>query len=270
MQVRGVSSDIPAPARAIAGIGRVLLWSGGSLWIGRDAGRAQAHSHHAIQISLALSGKVRLRSADRDIWSDYVGAIVRPHHRHQFDGCGETVAQVFVEPETFPGRVLLERYRGSPIHELPEAVFELFALPLRRAFSDRATNEVLVAIARRSLADLCGGDFPETRTDPRVSHAIEFVRSRLSSRISLAEAAAVAHLSPSRFRHLFVAQTGISFRAYLLWARVEAAVGTALGGRSWTEAAHLWGFADSAHLSRTCRRMFGISPASLIGEPSRN
>jgi AraC family transcriptional regulator len=27
-----------------------------------------------------------------------------------------------------------------------------------------------------------------------------------------------------------------------------------------------FGFADSAHLSRTCRRMFGIAPATLVRE----
>ncbi|MEO7402631.1 MAG: AraC family transcriptional regulator, partial [Burkholderiales bacterium] len=104
----------------------------------------------------------------------------------------------------------------------------------------------------------------ELSVDPRITRAIAFVRARLSSSVSLAEAARVAHLSPSRFRHLFVAQTGISFRAYLLWARVESAVGAAMGGLSWTEAAQNCGFADSAHLTRTCRRMFGIAPSMLI------
>ena len=80
------------------------------------------------------------------------------------------------------------------------------------------------------------------------------------------EAAGIANLSPSRFRHLFVAQTGVSFRAYLLWARVETAVAAAMAGKSWTAAAHDAGFADSAHLSRTCRRMFGIAPAALVRE----
>jgi AraC-like DNA-binding protein len=89
------------------------------------------------------------------------------------------------------------------------------------------------------------------------------MRARLQSSVSLAGAAAQAHLSPSRFRHLFVAQTGVSFRAYLLWARVESAIGAGMSGRSWTEAAQEAEFADSAHLSRTCRRMFGIAPGML-------
>jgi AraC-like DNA-binding protein len=38
---------------------------------------------------------------------------------------------------------------------------------------------------------------------------------------------------------------------------------TAMAGGSWTAAAQESGFADSAHLSRTCRRMFGIAPSML-------
>jgi AraC-like DNA-binding protein len=47
-------------------------------------------------------------------------------------------------------------------------------------------------------------------------------------------------------------------------ARVESAIGAGMAGRSWTAAAQDAGFADSAHLSRTCRRMFGIAPAMLV------
>jgi AraC-like DNA-binding protein len=82
--------------------------------------------------------------------------------------------------------------------------------------------------------------------------------------MSLAEAAALAHLSPSRFRHLFVAETGTTFRAYVLWVRIQHAIVDMMAGRSWTDAAHAAGFADSAHLNRTFRRMFGISPSMLV------
>lgn len=78
--------------------------------------------------------------------------------------------------------------------------------------------------------------------------------------------AATVHLSPSRLRHLFVQETGTTYRGYVLWLRINRAVVEMMDGRSWTEAAHETGFADSAHLSRTFRRMFGISPAMLIRE----
>jgi hypothetical protein len=40
----------------------------------------------------------------------------------------------------------------------------------------------------------------------------------------------------------------------------------AFQGRSWTEAAHDAGFADAAHLTRTCRRMIGLAPSMLVPE----
>ena len=77
------------------------------------------------------------------------------------------------------------------------------------------------------------------------------------------DGAALVGLSPGRTRHLFVQQTGLPFRTYLLWLRLNRAVELYAGGASLTEAAHAAGFSDSAHLSRTFHRMFGIAAASL-------
>lgn len=253
-----------ATSKPIVGIGRVLLWSGGSLWIGRAAGRAEAHAHHAIQISMGLTGRLSLRG-DEQPWREHSVAMVRPHQRHQFDGKGETVAQIFVEPETAQGRALLQQADAAAgIVDLPSQAIQPLLTELLAEFDGDAPDEELVAISHRLIAAWCGQALPALNVDPRVSRAIDFVRARLAEPVTLAQAAAAAHLSPSRFRHLFIAQTGLSFRAYLLWARVEAAVGAAMGGVSWTEAAQDWGFADSAHLSRTCRRMFGIAPTMLV------
>jgi len=253
------------PRRAVAGIGRVLLWSGGSLWIGRDTGRIDAHAHHAIQIALTMDSHFRMAAGDGD-WRDHRGAVVMPHRRHRFDGCGQRTAMIFVEPETAQGRVLLERYGASDVTDMPLDTAETLVAPLRAAYLAAAAKDALIARAHDAIAALAGRGSAEGGVDPRIGRAISWVRSRLGERMSLNDAAAIAHLSPSRFRHLFVAQTGVSFRAYVLWARVGAAVGAALNGQSWTAAAQEAGFADSAHLSRTCRRMFGIAPANLVEE----
>jgi AraC family transcriptional regulator len=272
-----------APRRAVAGVGRVLLWSGGSLWIGRQAGRVERHAHHAVQVTLALDTPFRLRgdaagtadaadaadgadAADAAEWREHRGAIVMPNHAHEFDGCGGAALHLFVAPETAQGRVLLERHGAAAITDLPGDIADELASALRHAHARHEPDDALEALARQAIAALAGPVPPVHGVDPRIDRAIAWVRQRLDAPVSLADAAAVAHLSPSRFRHLFVAQTGISFRAYLLWARVQTAVGAAMGGQSWTAAAQHAGFADSAHLSRTCRRMFGIAPVTLVRE----
>jgi AraC family transcriptional regulator len=255
-----------APRRPIAGVGQVLLWSGGSLWLGRDAGRVETHAHHAIQIALAMDSHLRMATGDGE-WREHRGAVVPPHLLHRFDGCGQRTAMLFVEPETAQGRAVLERYGTSTIADLPADIAEVLVAPFRSAYLARLGRDALIALGKDAVTAFAGHASVEGGVDPRIGRAIAWARSRLDGPIALKEAAEVAHLSPSRFRHLFVAQTGVSFRAYLLWARVESAVGAAMDGRSWTAAAQDAGFADSAHLSRTCRRMFGFAPAALVKEP---
>jgi AraC-like DNA-binding protein len=245
------------------GIGRVLLWSGGSLWIGRQTGRADEHAHHAIQIALAMRGSFAMDD-DRAGWREHRGAIVMPHRRHRFDGCGSDVATIFVEPEAAQGRTLLARYGGRGVTAIEPESIEPIVAPLRERFDRNSGDDALAAEARRAVSLLAGAGPAADRVDPRIERAIAWTHERLATPISLADVAAVAHLSPSRFRHLFVAQTGVSFRASLLWARVASAMASGMNGDSWTAAAQNAGFADSAHFSRTCRRMFGIAPAMLV------
>jgi AraC family transcriptional regulator len=259
------TSTATRPRRAVAGIGRVMLWSGGSLWIGREAGRVERHAHHAVQIALAMDSEFLMRE-DRADWRAHSGAVVMPHHPHEFDGRAGAVAQIFVEPETALGRAIMQRHAPETLADLPRDAAQALVSPLRAAYRARANDATLVELAQGAIAALAGPVPSPSAVDPRIGRVIAWVRERLDSPVSLTDAARVAHLSPSRMRHLFVAQTGVSFRAYLLWARVATAVGAAMAGQSWTAAAQQAGFADSAHLSRTCRRMFGIAPATLIRE----
>src|SRR5687767_14666675 len=80
-----------ASRRPVAGVGQVLLWGGGSLWVGRDAGRVESHAHHAIQVALAMDSTLRLATAGGE-WREHRGAVVPPHLPHRFDGWGQRTA----------------------------------------------------------------------------------------------------------------------------------------------------------------------------------
>jgi AraC family transcriptional regulator len=264
LAVAASGASMATTVKPIAGVGCIYFWSGGSLWIGRDAGRGHPHSHHAIQITLALEGCFRLREREGDAWSEFQGAAVLPHCRHQFDGCGTSIAQIFVEPETAPGRALQHRFEGASITALPVETLGGMVSLLRAHCHAAASDEASIEAAQSALALLAGSVAPAAAADARVAKAIAHIQARLGGALSLGDVAAVVHLSPSRFRHLFMEQTGSVFRAYVLWLRLNVAIRAAMAGRTWTAAAHEAGFADSAHLSRTFRRMFGIAPAMLI------
>lgn len=99
--------------------------------------------------------------------------------------------------------------------------------------------------------------------DPRVAAAVRRIDARPQDFPRVADLAARAGLSPSRFQALFAVAVGMPFRRYRLWRRM-ALVMRALGeGQTLTEAAHEAGFASSAHLSTSFRAMFGLAPSRL-------
>lgn len=89
-------------------------------------------------------------------------------------------------------------------------------------------------------------------------------QSSLHKEINLEAIASKVYLSESRFAHLFKEQTGIPFRRYVLWCRMQAALKAVMQGQSFTQGAYEGGFADVAHLSRTFTEMFGVSPSEVL------
>ncbi len=247
--------------------GRILFWRGGSLWIGLAGEPAGCHAHHALQITLPFPGGRVQFQRPAETWTSYTAVIVAAHQPHAFEARAQRVAQIFVEPESREGRQLQQRYRNEGIVALPTGKLEQHIQGLAAAYERRASNAELIALARAAIATVSGAvPEPTTIPDARIARTVELIRARLGGKIALSEMAAAVHLSPERFRHLFMTETGVGFRAYLSWQRLERALAAYVGGESLTEAAHAAGFADSAHFSRTFRKMFGIAPASVRPE----
>ncbi|MEL7369822.1 MAG: AraC family transcriptional regulator [Myxococcota bacterium] len=85
----------------------------------------------------------------------------------------------------------------------------------------------------------------------------------------LTAAADLAGLSPARFRHVFADVVGLTFTRFRQWRRMGAVVRQMAEGRPLTDAAHVAGFAGSAHLATAFRAMFGLSPSQLTTAGTR-
>jgi len=247
---------------------RIVMWEGGGLWIvdatpekTRVSKRTDAHAHHAIQVTIGLGGRFRLDADEAHVGGDAVAVAADASHVFEAEGL---IALLFVEPESRLGRAVASAvFRGPAlasvaedrIGDFRECVIAAYRAPVR----DDAALEALGRDLTRRLAG-AGSAHPP---DLRVRRMIAWAAEHIEAPISLSDAAAVSDLSPGRLRHLFVQETGLAFKTYLLWLRLVRAVERAAAGASLTEAAYEAGFADSAHFSRTFRRMFGVAPAAL-------
>jgi len=249
------------------GTGRIVLWRGGSLWIGQAGEPTEFHSHHAVQITLSFTeGGVRFRRPGGN-WNTYRAAIIAMHQPHAFEARGESVAMIFVEPESCEGRALHRICLGEWISSLAYESLELEIAALAAAYKARAPDSELAACARFVITRLAATNtVPAASLDKRIEYAVELLREHIGETVQLADIADAACLSPDRFRHLFIEQTGMRFRPYVLWLRIEIALTALASGKNLTEASLAGGFADSAHFSRTFKRMFGIAPSSFQRE----
>jgi AraC family transcriptional regulator len=236
---------------------QLYVWPQRLLMLGPPYASAQ-HRHHAAQIAFGLDGPVTFESPMTGVHrADML--LISPDTPHAHPAFG-AVAFLYLFPESvewmrFPDR---EKVGLVPLPFNPQ---------LRLAARSAAAGN---AIAARSLVDdLIGNAATSALSDDAlVSQAISLIRRSLDKPITLAAVAKAVRRSPSRLAHRFREATGLPLRRYVLWSRLRAAAEEAMRGASLTEAAHRAGFADSAHLSRTFRAMFGVTP-SLLFKPGQ-
>ncbi len=216
---------------------------------------ADKHKHHSIQIIWSASDFVCTLS-DTEITGSL---IINSEVEHQLQmGAGWIL---LIEPQSDLGNqlsTLLGNQDAMPIEKKLEVVTE----------NPNPHDDPSQYIA--PLFDALGLEFDYANTgskatDERIQNLLTRLNSCLPDKClkpaswRAAEVAASLRLSESRFLHLFREQMGMTWRQYLLWHRMICAVNAIIKGESATHAAHLAGFSDSAHLSRTFRNNFGMT-----------
>ena len=220
------------------------------------------HAHHAIQVCIAIEGRIAVRTTGEP-WREGRGIIVRADVEHAFDGRGALGAMLFVDPESAEG-AWLQSALTEPVALVPEARVRTCVEALR-TFRERPLEAMDVGdLIRHCVRALCAGAPPMRRIDPRIAKVLRVIRDADDLRMSLESAAALAHLSPGRFAHLFADELGLPFRRYMLWRKLTRA--TLAIGREPTLAAAAQDadFSDAAHLTRTFSQMFGVAPSVMM------
>lgn len=258
-----IDNVVPMTTTAAPGFtGNLYLWPGRGLYIGRTADTAP-HAHHALQVCIGIDGDVEVEVERSDgTWQEILRSrsiLVEPDRRHRLRGTTQPVVLVYLDPEAIHARAILGRVGEHVELDVASVLAPGSALIGGEALSPGEAS----ALCDRVVTALSGLTPQPPAIDGRIERAIATMRRSLETVPRLGELAAASRLSAGRFGHLFREVTGIPMRRYQLWLRLVAALAKLSSGCSLTEAAHVAGFADSAHMTRTFRRMFGIAPSAL-------
>ena len=102
------------------------------------------------------------------------------------------------------------------------------------------------------------------RPDPRITWIVAYMHREIARPLTMTDLAVAINLSPSRFRALFVAQTGIGPLRYLQRMRLRRA--RLLVERTFLsvkEVMALVGYNDPSHFARDFRRKHGAPPTAF-------
>lgn len=224
-------------------------------------GRSSPHAHHGMHVVVALEGALSSRLDAEPSWSESAGIITAPDETHEIKSDGGPVLLVFVDPESGVGAALRRGLRGAArrITEDERRAIDLQIDP--RMIMDRGgvqwTDALLSALGLGPAAQ-------RAALHPAVVQVLALARDAdPDAPPSLRELAATVQLSEGRLMHAFTESVGIPLRPYLAWLRVQRGVVAIATGSSLTRAAHEAGFSDAAHMSRTFRKMLGLTPSDI-------
>jgi len=230
-------------------VSAVRPWRGritfGDLWAAYEGPTDQnaPHAHLAFQIAVGIGGAVNVRHGRRTVTAPAV--LVHPLAEHTVAPDLARVVFLYVEARAPLGRAL-RAAAAAPVAAAPRVV----------AATVRAAAGPAAAIARLERAYAVGAP----PLDPRLARVLDALPVDDDSATTLAATARRVGLSAPRLRALASRDLGVPLARWLLWRKLARAAQAIAAGEPLAAAADAAGFADQAHLTRTMRRMFGVTP----------
>lgn len=243
---------------------RLFLWPGQALYIGHGR-ESTLHRHLALQIGLSLGQPINVRTSEHEPFQPVAGFMAQPHAIHQVDAAN--IPAVFLWTELLPPpRPASVRAEGGGLVQLEPTQL----IPLLQVIRAIQVPALSCAEARNLFTHCLSALVPARADHPSLDSRIIALMQLIEGDFHEAQSRPIAllarnlHLSPSRLRHLFTAQTGMNLQRYLLWQRLLRALRESIDAPSLTAAAHAAGFADLAHLTRVFRATFGLTPSEIF------
>lgn len=203
-----------------------------------------------------------------DVWFVPAGSTGRYSWREPTEALNLALDPPFVEQIAGGDRLDWVGPRGGPdpvVRHLAWAVRAEIAAGLpggRLLMTSLATALAAQAITRYSVGRPGGAAVARALRRHELGRVADYVQTYIAADLSLAELAAVVHLSPYHFARCFKTATGLTPHRYVLRCRLERARALLAAQPALTveQIARRTGFASGSHLARHVRRLTGAPP----------
>jgi len=238
------------------------------MWITQDRvfyagllGTPSTRSFGSITLYVALESPVRV-SVGGGGWETGYVAAVQPYVSHRVACDARHVMGIHIEPESVDSARLPAWLRGAS----GLVAAECFQLRVKRCreFLLRS-GYVMDAPMVEFDEQVFGRPLPARSVDSRIARVLDRIRSDPAGQALAQECAELAHLSLSRFLHLFKSEVGVSFRSFRTWKRARSLLHHVVDqSSSLTDVALGAGYPDSTHFSHSIRQIYGLKPKDIF------
>lgn len=211
------------------------------------------HIHHAIQITIGINNNFYIQTENESILTKSI--IIKSNLKHKLIGENGIQAVLLLEPKSTFGEII-SKYLENNQYRLIDTSKNISEI-VKSSINSKELNALTII----KTIFICLGISINTQTniDFRINKLLNIIDNNYEKKISVNELANSVSISESRLQHIFKNQVGISIKKYLLWKRLIDGIGIITSGKDFTFASHEAGFSDSAHMSRTFKKMFGIN-----------
>jgi len=227
--------------------------------------RLGSHLDHrimgALAIYIGMEDDIEVLFRDDDPITARV-VVVPPFQTHRIVAGNQFVKTILVEPETVSDKSLADL--KDSLNGLNPSEAEALGLldPPKHPdqFSKTGSTNYSWQAFDNDIFNYC----LEARVlDDRIKTAANLVKTNIKDVILTSDCTDDLKISGSRFRRLFVNDTGIQFRHYKMWKRARSYLEQILVPASLTQIAMDLGYPDSTHFSRSIRTTYGLPPRRM-------
>ena len=187
-------------------------------------------------------------------------AVVPAYVPHQVMSQARLINVVKLEAETVDLAALPAPLCGSGVVDAPWFVERVRSCQRELCATGRDVD--LMALDFDQL--FFGEPIAPRRIDRRIQAVMDTIKSHPSAPASAEECAESAHLSFSRFLHLFKQEAGVPFRSFRTWKRARSLLHYVNRDSNLAHVALDTGYPDSTHFSHSIRQVYGLKPKDIF------